>query len=72
MSRMATFTTIDDYVSIAIRLARDVEWRRAVKRRIAAAKHRVYRDRSCISALEAFLDRVARDPQCEAVPSGEG
>jgi hypothetical protein len=27
---------------------------------MAANKHRVYRDRACITALEAFLDRVAR------------
>ncbi len=64
--------TVQDYVFTAVRLARDVGWRMAVKRRIAAAKHRVYRDRSCISALEAFLDRVARDPHCEAMPNGEG
>ena len=64
--------TVQGYVSTAVRLARDVEWRMAVKRRIAAAKYRVYRDRSCISALEAFLDRVARDPHGEAMPNGEG
>jgi protein O-GlcNAc transferase len=52
--------SIDSYVSVAIRLARDLAWRTAVKRRLAANKHRVYRDRTCISALEEFLDRVAR------------
>jgi predicted O-linked N-acetylglucosamine transferase (SPINDLY family) len=52
--------TIDNYVSVAIRLARDVPWRMAVKKRIAANKHRVYRDMTCISALEEFLNRVAR------------
>ena len=52
--------TIDDYVSVAIRLARDAPWRMAVKGRIATNKHRVYRDSTCISALEEFLNRVAR------------
>ena len=52
--------TIDDYISLAVRLARDVPWRMAVKERMGANKHRVYRDRTSISALEEFLDRVAR------------
>jgi len=52
--------TVDDYVSTAVRLARDDAWRAAVKRNIAANKNRVYRDRSCISALAAFFDRVTR------------
>jgi predicted O-linked N-acetylglucosamine transferase (SPINDLY family) len=53
--------TLDDYVFIAARLARDTTWRSAVKAKIAAGKHRVYRDSACISALESFLDRAARN-----------
>jgi len=52
--------TIDDYVSTAVRLARDVPWRSAVKAKIAACKHRLYYDKACISELERFLDRVGR------------
>jgi protein O-GlcNAc transferase len=52
--------TIDDYVSMAVRLARDEPWRMSVKAKIAANKHRVYRDDACIAGLERFLDRVAR------------
>jgi len=52
--------TIDDYVSIAVRLARDVPWRMSVKAKISASKHRIYFDRACISALEQFLDQVMR------------
>jgi protein O-GlcNAc transferase len=52
--------TIDDYVSIAVRLALDVPWRSAVKARIAAGKHRIYFDRACISKLEQFLSQVVR------------
>jgi protein O-GlcNAc transferase len=52
--------TIDDYISMAVRLARDEPWRMSVKAKIAANKHQVYRDDACISGLERFLDRVAR------------
>ena len=50
--------TIDDYVSIAVRLARDVPWRMAVK--ISANKHRIYFDSACILGLEQFLNHVVR------------
>jgi predicted O-linked N-acetylglucosamine transferase (SPINDLY family) len=52
--------TVDDYVSVAIRLARDLPWRIAVKNRISRNRHRLYRDTSCVSALQKFLDSVAR------------
>jgi predicted O-linked N-acetylglucosamine transferase (SPINDLY family) len=53
-------TSIDEYISIAGKLAADPAARAAVSRRIADNKHRLYRDRNCISALEDFLDSVAR------------
>jgi protein O-GlcNAc transferase len=53
--------TIDDYVSIAVRLARDVPWRMAVKAKISASKHRIYSDSACISGLEQFLDHAVRE-----------
>lgn len=52
--------SIDDYVGIAVRLARDTGWRMQIKDKIATCKHRVYRDRSCIEGLEDFLIRVAQ------------
>jgi len=52
--------TIEAYVSTAVRLARDLQWRGVVKRRMAQYKHRVYRDSTCISALDEFLNNVAR------------
>ena len=52
--------TRDDYVSIAVRLARDDTLRAAIKSKIARSKHRVYGDMTCIAALENFLNRVAR------------
>jgi protein O-GlcNAc transferase len=55
-----TARTIEDYVSIAGVLGRNVTRRIELSVRIAANKHRVYRDRDCIVALEAFLDRAVR------------
>jgi predicted O-linked N-acetylglucosamine transferase (SPINDLY family) len=52
--------SVDDYVTIAARLARDADERRAISRRIADSKHRVYRDRACIAALEELLERAVR------------
>jgi protein O-GlcNAc transferase len=53
-------STVDDYVSTAIRLARDVSWRMAFKNKISENKHRVYRDTACVLALEDFLNRTTR------------
>lgn len=44
-----------EYVDIAVRLATDRDWYEAVVSRIAARKHRVYADMTCITALEDFL-----------------
>lgn len=48
--------TIDEYVAIATRLAGAPLERRQLKDRTAAAKHRLYRDRACITVLEDFLE----------------
>ena len=52
--------SLDDFVSIAARLAREPAWRSLISQRIAENKGRIYRDRSCIAALEEFLDSAAR------------
>jgi len=57
--RDTTARTIDEYVSIAASL-RNGARRSELSARIAENKHRVYRDRDCIVALEAFLDRAVR------------
>jgi predicted O-linked N-acetylglucosamine transferase (SPINDLY family) len=56
-----TARTIDEYVSIAGLLGSDAARRTALSVEIANKKHRVYRDRDCIAALEAFLERAVRD-----------
>ena len=52
--------TVDEYVAMAVALGRDAAARAAVGARIAAGKHRVYRDQYCIAALETFLVGAAR------------
>jgi protein O-GlcNAc transferase len=59
--RETTARTIDEYVSIAGLLGRNTAKRAELSAQIANNKHRVYRDRECIVALEAFLDRAVRD-----------
>jgi len=49
---------VDDYVRIAARLAQDSTWREAISARIASRKAELYRDRSVIDALAAFLRTV--------------
>jgi predicted O-linked N-acetylglucosamine transferase (SPINDLY family) len=60
-----TARTIDEYVSLAGSLGRSGAKRAELSARIARQKHRVYRDRDCIVALETVLDRIVR-----AVPAG--
>ncbi len=52
--------TIDDYVAIAAKLARDPQMRSATRQRIADNKHKLYRDRACVTALEDTIERAAR------------
>ena len=52
--------TLDDYVAIAARLARDRQARSAARQRIAENKDKLYRDRAVISALEDYIERAAR------------
>jgi predicted O-linked N-acetylglucosamine transferase (SPINDLY family) len=59
--RETTARTIDEYVSITGLLGRDMAKRTELSARIASNKHRVYRDRHCIAALETFLERAVRN-----------
>ncbi|MEW6587016.1 MAG: tetratricopeptide repeat protein, partial [Nitrospirota bacterium] len=49
-------STVDDYVSLAVRLGQDPEYRETLSRKISANKHRLYGDKRCITALEEFLE----------------
>jgi predicted O-linked N-acetylglucosamine transferase (SPINDLY family) len=59
--RETTAQTIDEYVSIAALLGRSTAKRIELSVRIAEQKHGVYRDRDCVGALEAFLERAVRN-----------
>jgi predicted O-linked N-acetylglucosamine transferase (SPINDLY family) len=54
--------TIDGYVSLAARVARDPAWRTELRSQVVRDRQRLYRDRTCIVALEEFLERAARAP----------
>jgi protein O-GlcNAc transferase len=59
--RETTARTIDEYVSIAAALGRSGARRAELSARISKSKHRLYRDRECIAALEVFLDSAVRN-----------
>ncbi|MDB5639555.1 MAG: O-linked N-acetylglucosamine transferase, family, partial [Bradyrhizobium sp.] len=59
--RGMTARTIDEYVSLAVSLGRDNTRRAGLSAEIASRKHRVYRDRQCIVALEVFLEKAVRN-----------
>ena len=52
--------TLNDYISIAVRLANNPAERQALSARIKDSQHKIYRDHACISALEDFLAGIAR------------
>jgi protein O-GlcNAc transferase len=47
--------SLDEYVSIAVRLARDPAWRAEIRQSVARQKHRAFNDRAYMRALESFL-----------------
>lgn len=53
--------SLDDYISIAVRLGQDSEWCREISEKFATNKHLVYRDQTCITALEDFFERVVKE-----------
>ncbi len=52
---------LDEYVEKAVRLGLDKEWRKQISEKVAAKKHLVYRDKTCITALEDFLVAVVQE-----------
>lgn len=51
-------SSVEEYVAIAVRLAKDKSMYENVSAKISSSKHRVYGDRKCIAALEDFLERA--------------
>jgi predicted O-linked N-acetylglucosamine transferase (SPINDLY family) len=50
---------VDGYVALAVRLAKDAAWRKAMSDAVGANKHKLYRDARTITAFAEFLERVA-------------
>jgi predicted O-linked N-acetylglucosamine transferase (SPINDLY family) len=61
--------TLDEYVALAVRFAKNPEERAAMRMKIGERKERLYRDISAIRALEDFIERVAR---AQDVARGDG
>ena len=53
--------TLDEYIGQAIKLGKNVAYRQKISEKIAATRHLVYRDLTCIAALEDFLERAAKE-----------
>ena len=49
-----------DYISLAVKLIRDSEYRERTRKRIAAERHVLFEDVAPIRALETFLAKVAK------------
>ena len=53
----------DEYIQIAVRLGRDVDYRQHIARQIALNKHQLYRDLKPVRALENFLFEILDKPR---------
>ncbi|VXD12820.1 TPR repeat protein [Planktothrix serta PCC 8927] len=48
----------EDYIKIAVKLGLDSEWRLAIQQKIKQNQAKLYEDKSCIQALEAFYRKT--------------
>ncbi|MFA5822176.1 MAG: tetratricopeptide repeat protein [Thermodesulfovibrionales bacterium] len=53
--------SLDEYVELAVRIGKDSGFRRSISDKIAADKHLIYQDQTCITALEEFIKKVVRE-----------
>ncbi len=56
-------STLDNYITLAVKLGNDSEWRQQISEKIASRKHLIYRDGVCIKALEDFLEKAVNERQ---------
>ena len=59
--------SVDEYVSIAVRLARDPVWRAEVRLAVARNKDRAFGDLSYVRALETFLIGAVVGPRADQI-----
>jgi protein O-GlcNAc transferase len=53
--------SLDHYIAIAVKLGKDVHYRKQITEMIASGRHRIYCDKTCIVALEEFFEKVVRE-----------
>jgi protein O-GlcNAc transferase len=53
--------SLDEYIELASNLGKDKQRRRRISAEIAENKHKIYRDRTCITALEGFLLKAVEE-----------
>ncbi|MBL1176463.1 tetratricopeptide repeat protein [Pantanalinema sp. GBBB05] len=53
-------TDLTDYINLAVRLGTSLTWRQEITTKIQAGHDRLYDDRECVRALEAFFQQVAQ------------
>ena len=53
--------SVNEYIEMAVRLGKDAEFRKYLSDKIAENKHSIYRDRTCITGLEDFLEKAVRE-----------
>jgi protein O-GlcNAc transferase len=53
--------SLDEYIEIAVRIGKDTELRNRLSDKIAENKNLIYRDITCVTALEDFLEKVVRE-----------
>jgi protein O-GlcNAc transferase len=54
-------STLDEYISFAVRLGKDLQWRKQISKMISENKHLVYRDKTCITGLEDFFVKIVKE-----------
>jgi len=57
--------SLDEYVDLAVRLGRDSGLRKKITDRISQNKHRLYHEKTCITALEDFLVKAVKEKRGE-------
>ena len=50
-----------EYIDIAVRLGLDPQWRKSIVEKVVANHDRLYEDKTCVEALEAFYERVVEE-----------
>jgi len=53
-------STVEEYVTLAVKLGKDTGWRKQISEKIERDKHLIYGDMKCIAALEEFLEKAVQ------------